>query len=540
MATVNELDPHAVASRIHIDVLARASREDDEASIPQAFADLVLEAMAEAGIIDDAELCYFEDEDMKVYGYSINEDEARLDLFTVIYGDPPGSNISPDHIRRSFRGLRKFFSRSRESIHSSMEESSPAYDMAEGIFELGENCSSIRLHVLANGPSHVSKLNEDDQDGVEVQENIWDIRRIERLLVAGEDEEEVEVIFGEGLGEPLQAIVHRPDDENYSAFLTVIPGQVLADIYGRYGSRILESNVRSFLSVRGKVNRAIRDTITKFPSSFLAYNNGITMTASKVVTKLNGDGVELITELRGLQVVNGAQTTASLHNTSRRYGVDLSKTQVMAKILELPDTPEDLEESDKDIKVSDVSKYANSQNAISQADFSANNPFHVAIERLSRRIWAPAKLEIGHETHWFYERNRGQYDVERNAGNTQGKIRDFDRINPKTSRGGILSQHFKKEELSKYVMAWDQYPHLVVRGAQKNFAEFMIAIAELKNWEPDEQYFQDVISKAIIFRRTDKLVAREQEKGYKSLVVAHTMSALSHITARRLASPRHA
>ena len=37
-----------------------------------------------------------------------------------------------------------------------------------------------------------------------------------------------------------------------------------------------------------------------------------------------------------------------------------------------------------------ISQFANSQNKVNMADFSANDPFHVELEKLSRTVWAPA------------------------------------------------------------------------------------------------------------------------------------------------------
>lgn len=49
----------------------------------------------------------------------------------------------------------------------------------------------------------------------------------------------------------------------------IVPGKFLADIYLKYGSKLLQGNVRAFLSIRGKVNKGIRDTIINNPNSFL-------------------------------------------------------------------------------------------------------------------------------------------------------------------------------------------------------------------------------------------------------------------------------
>jgi len=90
---------------------------------------------------------------------------------------------------------------------------------------------------------------------------------------------------------------------DYEAYLTVLPGETLADIYIQHGSRLLEGNVRTFLGRRGNVNKGIAATLAKEPSRFFAYNNGIAATASAVST-VSGPGRTLIlTGATDLQIV---------------------------------------------------------------------------------------------------------------------------------------------------------------------------------------------------------------------------------------------
>ena len=100
----------------------------------------------------------------------------------------------------------------------------------------------------------------------------------------------------------------------YTSYLAVVPGKVLNELYLEYGSRLLEGNVRSFLSVRGKVNKSIQNTIKNYPEMFFAYNNGIAATASEIDTEMTPEGLK-ITRIKDLQIVNGGQTTASIANT---------------------------------------------------------------------------------------------------------------------------------------------------------------------------------------------------------------------------------
>ena len=46
---------------------------------------------------------------------------------------------------------------------------------------------------------------------------------------------------------------------------------------------------------------------------------------------------------------------------------------------------------------------------MSAADFFSNHPVHLRIEEFSRRLWAPSREGSVRESHWFYERARGQY-----------------------------------------------------------------------------------------------------------------------------------
>src|SRR5690606_7208558 len=134
---------------------------------------------------------------------------------------------------------------------------------------------------------------------------------------------------------------------------------------------------------------------------FFAYNNGITATADYIDFEEAPDGLK-IRKVRNLQIVNGGQTTASLFHTAKKDKADLSGIFVQAKLSVIPE-----EHVDEIVPL--ISRFANSQNKVSDADFFANDPFHIEIEELSRSVWTPAIGGTSHATHWFYERARGQY-----------------------------------------------------------------------------------------------------------------------------------
>ena len=465
-------------------------------------------------------MCYHQSRGMEVSGYLLDEEEGRLDVFLSIHTNTaPPETVPRQRVDVAFRRLHTFVEWCLNGGFTDLEESSPVFDMATHIYGHRGSLSQIRFCVITDGRTTVETLPQDVLGGVPVSRSLWDIVRLHRLITSGQQRETISIDLRESYGGPLPCLQADSTEEGYRAFLTLIPGSLLRGIYSDYGTRLLERNVRSFLQARGKVNRGIRDTIAREPERFLAYNNGITLTAESVELCSNG-GMTTITRLDGLQIVNGGQTTASLLATGRGRA-DLSQVHVAAKLIEIQSG-----ESHDDL-VRNVSRYANSQNRVSEADFSANDPFHVRVETLSRTVWAPAAVGTQLDTRWFYERARGQYQVAKAAEPTQARRRTFSLVHP-------TRQRFAKTDLAKFESSWDQLPHIVSRGAQKNFSDFMIRLADRVQVEPDQAYFERLVAKAILFRETGRIVQRQSFGGYRANIVTYTVALLSNATDRRL------
>lgn len=138
------------------------------------------------------------------------------------------------------------------------------------------------------------------------------------------------------------------------------------------------------------------------------------------------------------------------------------------------------------------------------ADFFSNHPFHVRLEEFSRRIWASAQQGAQRETKWFYERARGQY-ADAQSKLTPAEQRRFKAEYPKP-------QMFTKTDMAKFENVWDDHPKWVNLGSQKNFARYAVRIG--KEWEKsadnfNEFYYRRLIARAILFRRTEKLVSEQ-------------------------------
>src|SRR5262249_48381409 len=150
-------------------------------------------------------------------------------------------------------------------------------------------------------------------------------------------------------------------------------------------------------------------------------------------------------------------TTASLALAKRKDKASLDDVFVQMKLLVLPgDRAASL--------IPDIAKFANSQNKINDADFFSNHPYHIRLEEFSRRMWAPAVHGAQHQTHWFYERARGQY-LNEQAKLTKAERKRFQLQNPR-------DQLLTKTDVAKLENTWRGLPHKVSLGAQKNFRDF--------------------------------------------------------------------
>ncbi|MDG1371161.1 MAG: AIPR family protein [Paracoccaceae bacterium] len=352
-------------------------------------------------------------------------------------------------------------------------------------------------------------------DGIPVTYNIWDLTRLHRYETSGHAREKIIVNFLEDFGASIPALAASSSGDHLESYLVVISGLQLAEIYEKWGARLLESNVRSFLQARGAVNRGIRDTIKDEPAMFFSYNNGLSATAESVEVEKTSDGLRIVSAAN-LQVVNGGQTTASLHAARKISPEMLEQVHVQMKLTVVPsDAPEEI--------VPFISKYANSQNKVSAADFFSNHPFHMRMEEYSRRVLAPAAEGTNRETKWFYERARGQYLVER-AKKSQAERRRFDLENPKP-------QYFVKTDLAKVEMSFRMRPDTVSKGAQKNFGEFAQMIGAEWNRSDkkfDETWYRRLVSKLIIFRHLEKTIPKQPwyPGGYRANIVTYSISKL--------------
>ncbi len=378
---------------------------------------------------------------------------------------------------------------------------------------------NLKFYVISNRPisKRITDIENIEIQGSHVEVVVWDLGRFLQMELSGREREDIEIDLS---ASPLKALMATTANEGaLKSALVVMPASVLVGIYGKWGGRLLEQNVRSFLSTKNSVNKGMRETISSAPDKFFAFNNGITGTAEDATFESKGDGLYL-THLKNFQIVNGGQTTATLFATAIKDKLDMSNIAVQMKLSIV--SPEKVNEL-----VPFISKFANSQTKVNDSDLFSNHPFHQRFEEFSRRISAPPKPGAVAGSFWFYERARGQY-VNEQAYKTDAEKKKFQALNPR-------DQMLTKTELAKYLNTFEMLPNIVSKGAQYSFSEFAKRVTN--SWDQSdsnisEGFFRALIAMAIMFKRLEKLVQTKKEEWFivsRANVVTYTLSLLSYM-----------
>lgn len=499
----------------------------DSVGTVASFVRTALDDLQDLNVISDFEECFdvgkYGRKTYRVDAYSFDDYDCSMSIFIADFdGDDDSTTLTMTDAKTLFEKTYTFLDGSLNgNFRHEMEISTPAYDLVDRIVNLENTIRKYRFFVVTDKSmsGKISNLSQGNINGVPIEYNIWDMQRLYRVMTTGDGHEPVEIDFLNLTESGLPCLeASDASTDDVKCLLCVIPGQVLADLYDTYGSALLEGNVRSFLSAKGNVNKNIRKTILEADGEskkmFFSYNNGISATATSVETKIEQGG-SYVTSINNLQIVNGGQTTASLSNTRFKDKADLSGIFVQMKLTVIPDHEQ------AQILIPKISRGSNSQNKVSDADFFSNHEFNIRMQQISRRIYAPAVNGLQYETHWFFERSRGQYEQEQGKM-TQSEKKKYQMMNPK-------EQKITKTDIAKYQNTWRQYPYFVSLGAQKNFTKFANFIVD--EWDKDdvqfnEQFYRNTVVVAILFKCIDKLVPKQNwyEKGYKANIVVYTLS----------------
>lgn len=522
------------------DIVSIQAGGEEGGTQEQTFTQMAVEMLADAGETENAAIAFDEKalgtaKQHKINGYAISDNYETIDLFISIFQNIGEIvTISKTEVETATKRITNFF---RKGIYSQyvndVAESSPIFEFANTLAnftELKDNLVRVNAVILTNGSFKGDFPPNTTISGYNIFYRVIDINYL--YQISEQSRVPIELDFENFDGERFEipCLSATTDNPDYKAYIAIIPGTCLAKMYERYGARLLEQNVRSFLQFTGKINKGIRDTIKTEPHMFLAFNNGIAATADYIELD---DTNRFIKRIRNLQIVNGGQTTASIYNTAKKDKADISNifVQVKFSIIENPDQYSDI--------VSRISRYANTQNKVNDADFSANNPVLIAFEKLSRYILSPITAQNNMQTSWFFERARGQYKTLRSReGFTKSRQRSFDLKYPR-------NQMITKVELAKYINAYQEVwdgrklvisPNIVVRGNEKNYAQFIANNVPENIKKINNVYFEDAIAKCILYKTAEKRygISPNSIGKERQTVVPYTLTLLNIITENKL------
>lgn len=496
---------------------ATISEEYEELSQEDTITRDILEYIIDCGEVLEPEICHYKVRGLKINAYSYDDENDTMDLFiTICKRDKKLMKVSDNEITDAYKKAYNFFESAKEGkLNNKVDESeNRVFELVRILEYAKETIKNLRIFVLTNGLASVNTIPESfEESGIYIEYQLWDIERIHHQYLIRSDKQKIEIDFLNDYQHKLKCLHMDRVSDKVDSYLTIIPGNILASIYKKYRQGLLEKNVRTFLQFKAKVNQGIRDTIKKEPDMFFAYNNGISTTAENIEI-IYEDNTPYIHKIYNWQIVNGGQTTASIFATSNEKDVDLSGVNVQMKISVL-DKDNGVEEI-----VRKISRYANSQTAIKDSDFSSNSQYHIDVEKFSRTEWVPTNTGGRATNKWFYERTRGQYLDEKSKRTTMTETKKFDIEYPRR-------QKFTKTDLAKFEMSWWQKPYEVSKGAEKNFKIFT------KDMETDKiiidvNYYYRLIAKAILFKEIDKIVYKRSLGGYKANMVSYILSWLSY------------
>ena len=500
----------------------RAQMNDGSPFAEMVFSEVVMQHMAEIGMTFEPVVCHFNGKIgnaiLRLSGYAMSDEADQLDLFVSLYEGVDELAPVPDaDTRMAVEQCIRFLSLCAEGkMAAKLDPSSDVLSLAITIQEIYNSLEQVRVFVLTDKVAKAKSFKTREIAGKSVRLEVMDIERLYRHWSEGKPRDELVVDFIEVSGSPLPCVFVPGESSEYDYALTAIPGEALRFVYERFGARLLEANVRSFLSVKGKgVNAGIQNTLRTAPGNFMAYNNGVVLVVDEMRLNKTVDGAAGIAWLKGMQIVNGGQTTASLFFAKKKFPeMDLSRVRVPAKIIVMREQDPAKEEA----LVSDISRFANSQNAVRQSDLSANKPFHVAVEKLSLTVYCPDGIG-----RWFYERAAGSYNtLLSREGTTAAKLKVMKEAIPP-------SRKITKTDLAKYINAWDIKPDVVSLGSQKNFDRFMASLSGENGEEiplPGVAEYKAMIAKTKIFRDTQKFV-RPMFQAFQANVAAYVVSVLA-------------
>lgn len=282
----------------------KPTAEQARKNLSRSFSAFAIHNICGASKVDAAKSVVDDFDDFGVD--AIYYDAPEETLYLVQAKLKESEQFSQDEALAFCQGIRKIlredFSGFNKNVQSRVTE----------IEDAVEDCSHIQLVVAHTGSGisqHAQKalaelLEDDEQEDERLESTVIDYDSARAIADLRADK-----------GYPkinLELTVQKCStvQEPRVTYFGLINLEALIDLHNKHGKGLYEKNIRTFLGHRNEVNASIEKTLADMPQDLLYLNNGVTMLCDSVEPKnVKKAGKRL--KLRGLSVINGAQTIAS-------------------------------------------------------------------------------------------------------------------------------------------------------------------------------------------------------------------------------------
>lgn len=362
-------------------------------------------------------------------------------------------------------------------------------------FDFKDTSVSLKFSKLREGTKN---MYDEHTKEIPVYRHLINLNYLYNNFLATGHRSELKIDFEEH-GFPKIKATEAVNEEKFESYIAVLPALLLTSLYQKYSFRLLEKNVRSFLQFKKDgPNSGMKKTLKDEPEKFIAYNNGLTVTATG--KEITDEGY--IKSLTDFQIVNGGQTTASIY-FSKKDGIDISRAYVTAKI----NIAKNSSEEELDDLITNISKFSNSQTKVTSVDLRSRNLQLGKIKLLSESVLSPSGKK------WFFEKSKGEFStLLRMASNKNSVEKQYPR-----------DRRISKEQLGKYYSSWGNQPHLIKKGGE---AVFRIFIEDISDKEITKDFYEDMIGRVIFFKELE-IIHGTRDKAIsqiRSAIIPYTIS----------------
>ena len=316
----------------HLPPLLDATRPADEQqrkNLSRAFSAFALHRLCDISQVDAAKAVVddFDDNGIDAIYYMA----ATETLYIIQAKLKASAQFSQEEALAFCQGIRKIliqdFSTFNQNFQNRLVEIEDAF----------ENCSHIQLVVAHTGPgisTHASSaiidLIEEDHGEERFVKNIFDYN----ATAVVQDLQGVKAYkrVDADLWVQKCSLVTEPR----TTYFGLIKLSDLVKLHQKYDKALYDKNIRTFLGHKTDVNKSIRQTLVDNSKEFLYLNNGVALLCQEIEPKgsnrSNRGGKKL--KIRGLSVINGAQTIASAARfLEDNDGADISDARVSITLI---------------------------------------------------------------------------------------------------------------------------------------------------------------------------------------------------------------